>query len=126
MSTDDYLQPHLQKNAAVGQIMSSKTIVFTANAIVHAPLSSAIILDIPKEKITSMSNTLVIPEQELARIIAAYGNRTHRVVQVSLRGNAVGAVSPLMVSAGLETGMFPLAVSHDWREDITTITMISI
>ena len=82
--------------------------------------------DIPKEKVASMANTLVIPEQELARIIAAYGNRTHRVVQVSLRGNSVGAVSPLMISAGLETGMFPLAVSHDWREDITTITMISI
>ena len=82
--------------------------------------------DIPKDKIPSMANTLVIPEQELARIIAAYGNRTHRVVKVSLRGKSVGAVSPLMISTGLEVGMFPLAVSHDWREDITTITMISI
>ena len=88
--------------------------------------------DLPKEKITSMANTLVIPEQELARIIAAYGNRTHRVVQPSVResllrdANNSSTVTPLMISSGIENGMFPLAVSHDWREDVTTITMIEI
>ena len=101
----------------------------------HMPAGLGYILDsddLPKEKITSMANTLVIPEQELARIIAAYGNRTHRVVQMSVResllrdANNSSTVTPLMISSGIENGMFPMAVSHDWREDVTTITMIEI
>lgn len=93
--------------------------------------------DMPKEKITSMTNSLVIPEQELARIIAAYGNHTHRMVQLSVReslvrdANSSSAITPIMLAAGSSglsdlSGMFPLAVSHNWREDTTTLTLIEI
>ena len=80
----------------------------------------------PVEKIKSVDNQDVIAEQELAQVIAKYGMTTHRVVTVNLWSNLVGNVVPTAMSTGLETGMFPLAVSHDWWNDVTTITMIQV
>ena len=102
-------------------------VIYGANR--HMPAGLGYILNndnTPMMKIPSMSDSPVTPEEELARIIAAYGNHTHRVVQLSLRGSLVGTVTPLKISSGLESGLFPLAVSHDWRDDVTTITLISI
>ena len=81
--------------------------------------------DQPRQYVRSMSNTDVVAEDYLATIIANYGNRTHRLVQLSVRDSLVGSPTPDKLSTGLET-MFPLAISHDWREDITTLTLISI
>ena len=101
----------------------------------HMPAGLGYILgsdDQPKLNILSMSGSAVIAEQELARVVAAFGNRTHRVVKLTLResliesGNQGQSVTPIMVSSGLESGFFPLAVSHDWRDDTTTITLISL
>jgi hypothetical protein len=95
----------------------------------HMPAGLGYILDSndrPARFVPSMAGSSVIPEQELARVIAAYGNRTHRVVKLTLRQSMVGAVVPTGLSSGLENGFFPLAVSTDWRDDTTTITLISL
>ena len=94
----------------------------------HMPAGLGYLLDSddkPLWKVKSMSDVGVVAEDELARIIATYGNRTHRLVQLSVRGSLVGSPTPDKLSTGL-VSMFPLAVSHDWREDVTTITMIEI
>ena len=38
----------------------------------------------------------------------------------------IGNVEPTQMSTGLESGLFPLAISHNWREDITTLTLIAL
>jgi hypothetical protein len=48
------------------------------------------------------------------------------MVTVNLWSDLVGNVVPTAMSSGLETGMFPIAISHDWRDDITTITMVKL
>ena len=68
----------------------------------------------------------VIPEKELARVIAKYGETTHRLVQVNLWTDLVGNVVPTAMSSGLESNMFPLAIGHNWRDDVTTLTMIEL
>ena len=68
----------------------------------------------------------VIPEKELARVIAKYGETTHRLVQVNLYTDLVGNVVPTAFSTGLEVGMFPLAIGHNWRDDVTTLTLIEL
>ena len=94
----------------------------------HMPAGLGYLLDSddkPLWKVKSMSDVGVVAEDELARIIATYGNRTHRLVQLSVRDSLMGSPTPDKLSTGL-VSMFPLAVSHDWREDVTTITMIEI
>ncbi len=68
----------------------------------------------------------VIPEKELARVIAKYGETTHRLVQVNLWTDLVGNVVPTAMSSGLEDNMFPLAIGHNWRDDVTTLTLIKL
>lgn len=68
----------------------------------------------------------VIPEKELARVIAKYGETTHRLVQVNLWTDLVGNVVPTAMSSGLESNMFPLAIGHNWRDDVTTLTLIEL
>jgi hypothetical protein len=68
----------------------------------------------------------VIPEKELARVIAKYGETTHRLVTVNLYTDLVGNVVPTAFSTGLEVGMFPLAIGHNWRDDVTTLTLIEL
>ena len=68
----------------------------------------------------------VIPEKELARVIAKYGETTHRLVHVNLFTDLVGNVVPTAMSSGLESGMFPMAIGHNWRDDVTTLTLIEL
>jgi hypothetical protein len=96
----------------------------------HMPAGLGYILDGSTEKpvatIQSVGGSQVIAEQKLAQLIALYGNHTHRLVEMDVYTNLVGSVVPTALSTGLETGLFPLAISHDWREDITTLTLIEL
>jgi hypothetical protein len=80
----------------------------------------------PVEKIKSVDNQDVIAEQDLAQVVAKYGETTHRLDTVNLWTDLLGNIEPTAMSTGLETGMFPLAISHDWWNDITTLTMIQV
>ena len=80
----------------------------------------------PVEKTRNVNNVQVIAEQELATVIAKYGETTHRLVQVNLWSNLIGNVEPTQMSTGLESNLFPLAIGHNWREDITTLTLIAL
>lgn len=96
----------------------------------HMPAGVGYILDNANEEpaatVPSVDGYDVIAEEELAEVIAKYGETTHRVVTVNLWTNLVGNVVPTAMSTGLETGMFPLAISHDWWNDVTTLTMIEL
>lgn len=118
----------------VDLIWASDVTYGTGSYTRHMPAGLGYILDSSTEKpaalICSMAATTgtpdVIPEQYLASIIANYGQATHRLVQMNLRSSSLGDVEPTAVSSGLESGMFPLAISHNWRDDITTLTLIQL
>jgi hypothetical protein len=96
----------------------------------HMPAGNGYILNNSDEKpaatIPSIDGNNVIAEQELAQIIAQYGTTTHRLVAVNLWNNNASNIVPTLMSTGMETGMFPIAISHDWREDIVTVTMVKL
>jgi hypothetical protein len=97
----------------------------------HMPAGLGYILNAneqPEATVAGMGTQCVgvIPEKELARVIAKYGETTHRLVQVNLYTDLVGNVVPTAFSTGLEVGMFPLAIGHNWRDDVTTITLIEL
>lgn len=95
----------------------------------HMPAGLGYVLDNTHEKpsatIPSLTNTDVVAEEQLADIMAAYHNHTHRVVTLELLSNLLGNISPRQSSTGLET-MHPLSISHSWRDDITRIKLIQI
>jgi hypothetical protein len=117
-------------NVNVDLIFASDVTYGPANYERHMPAGVGYILNNSDEKpaatVASVDNQNVIPEDELAQVIAKYGEKTHRLIEVNLWSDIVGNVEPTAMSTGLETGMFPIAISHDWRDDITTITMIEL
>lgn len=117
-------------NLGVDLIFASDVAYGPSGYLRHMPAGLGYILNNSTEKpqatIKSMSGGDVTPEEYLAELIANYGQNTHRVVDVDLLTNLVGNVTPLNVAAGIEAGTFPLAVSHNWRDDVTHITLITL
>ena len=65
------------------------------------------------------------PEQHLANRVAAFWQSSKRQVVTELRTEAIPDVTPRH-RLTLETAwkFDPVAISHDWRDDITTITLL--
>jgi hypothetical protein len=113
----------------VDLIFASDVVYGPQNYQRHMPAGLGYLLgsnEKPVEKIRNVNNVQVIAEEELAAVIAKYGETTHRLVQVNLWSNLIGNVEPTQMSTGLEIGLFPLAIGHNWREDITTLTLIAL
>jgi hypothetical protein len=75
-------------------------------------------------------NSSAQPEQHLANRVASYWNGTkHRIdaelqSQAMASGTAINDISPRhKVTIGGVTGD-PVAISHDWRDDVVTLTVI--
>lgn len=119
-----------RENVGVDLIFASDVAYGPSRYQRHMPAGLGYILNNSTEKpqatIKSMSGGYVTPEEYLAELIANYGQNTHRVVDVDLLTNLVGNVTPLNVAAGIEAGTFPLAVGHNWRDDVTHITLITL
>ena len=115
----------------VDLIFASDVVYGPTNYQRHMPAGLGYILNAseqPEATVAGMGTqgAGVIPEKELARVIAKYGETTHRLVQVNLYTDLVGNVVPTAFSTGLEVGMFPLAIGHNWRDDVTTLTLIEL
>ena len=115
----------------VDLIFASDVVYGPTNYQRHMPAGLGYILnsnDQPKTTVAGMGNSGagVIPEKELARVIAKYGETTHRLVEVNLFTDLIGNVVPTAMSTGLESEMFPLAIGHNWRDDVTTLTLIKL
>jgi hypothetical protein len=75
-------------------------------------------------------NTPQQPEQHLANRVASYWNGTKHRIDAELQshalasGTAINDISPRhKVTIGGVTGD-PVAISHDWRDDVVTLTVI--
>ena len=119
-----------RENLGVDLIFAADVAYGPSGYLRHMPAGLGYILNNSNEKpsatIKSMTGGDVTPEEYLAEIIADYGENVHRVVDVDLLTNLIGNVTPRMTDAGLCSGMFPLAISHNWRDDITHITFITL
>lgn len=77
------------------------------------------------DTITFGDGTQKKPEQHCADVIAAFMNTSRQVLTLDLKTTAIGDVGPgHIVSYGGNT-YIPISVSHDWREDISTIKMVN-
>lgn len=77
------------------------------------------------DTITFGDGTQKKPEQHYADVIAAFMNTSRQVLTLDLKTTAIGDVGPgHIVSYGGNT-YIPISVSHDWREDISTIKMVN-
>lgn len=66
------------------------------------------------------------PEEHNVNLMAGVGSRTLRMYDVNLDTTSHPSLSPLkkVDVAGVET--YPIAISHNWRDDITTIKAIEL
>lgn len=83
-----------------------------------------------------MSNTAVIdtipykssyqkPEQHNANLIAAYGSTIRQVLTFQLWNSRVAASPKQVITLG-GSRYFPVSISHNWRDGLSTIKMMSI
>lgn len=71
-------------------------------------------------------NTTARPEQYLANRVTAYWAAAKRKLVTELRADRITEPSPMnKVTLDSTTG-HPIAISHEWRDDITKITMLEV
>lgn len=73
------------------------------------------------------------PEQHLANRVASYWQRSRRRMKADLQSQAtisnvaiLDAVTPGVLLSLDGSTCHPLAISHDWRDDVTTVTMLEM
>lgn len=66
------------------------------------------------------------PEQRLANRVAAYWEHSRRQLRMDLRTNAVGEITPRQHLTIDSSEMYPASISHDWRNDVTTVMAIEV
>ena len=71
---------------------------------------------------------LVFPEQWLANRVTSYWATAKRRIKADLRSDIanVSATDPMTKNTIDSTTMYPISISHEWRDDITNITMIEL
>ena len=74
---------------------------------------------------------LVFPEQHLADRVANFWSKSKRKIYAELRSNAyIGAlirdINPRNKASIDDTTMYPISISHDWRDDVTRLTLIEL
>jgi hypothetical protein len=67
------------------------------------------------------------PEQRTADLIADYGSQVRRVLTLDLWSSQIGLGAGPVTPMSLEgTNYYPVAVSHNWRDDVSTVTLMEI
>ena len=70
--------------------------------------------------------TSMRPEQHLANRVVNYWASSKRRLEVELRTNAVADITPKSNTTIDGTTGYPIAISRDWRDDITKLTILEI
>lgn len=83
------------------------------------------------------NNTLIPPEQRLADRIVDYWAFSKRKMEVELRADkamqtgtystdVIANLSPGMKATLDGTGVYPISISHNWRDDIMNVTLLEL
>lgn len=66
------------------------------------------------------------PEQHLANRVASYWEASKRKIYAELMSNAIPDITPQNRTSMDSTSLYPIAISRNWRDDITKITFLEI
>lgn len=72
------------------------------------------------------SGTSMRPEQHLANRVVNYWASSKRRLEVELRTNTVADITPKYKTIIDGTTGYPIAISRDWRDDITKLTILEL
>ena len=72
------------------------------------------------------SATATHPEQHLADRIVNYWEVSRRRLRVDLRSNTITEPTPQNKVTIDSSTMYPIAISHEWRDDVTTLTLLEL
>lgn len=72
------------------------------------------------------SETPERPEQHLANRVVNYWATSKRRLEVELRTNAVADITPKYKTTIDGTTGYPIAISHDWRDDVTKLVILEL
>lgn len=67
-----------------------------------------------------------IPEQHLADRVAYFGLSSKRQYNLELRTNEIPAITPIDKVSFNGTVCHPIAISREWRDDVTAITLLEM
>ena len=67
-----------------------------------------------------------IPEQHLADRIVGYWATAKRKIECELRLNVVGNVYPSYKVTMDGSTLYPISISHDWRDDIMRLNLMEV
>ena len=66
------------------------------------------------------------PEQHLADRVVFYWQTSKRRMEVELRSNTIADITPKYKTTIDDTTGYPIAISRDWRDDITKLTILEL
>ena len=66
------------------------------------------------------------PEQHLADRVVNYWQTSKRRMEVELRSNTIADITPKYKITIDDTTGYPIAISRDWRDDITKLTILEL
>jgi hypothetical protein len=58
--------------------------------------------------------------------VTTFWQTSHRRIASELRTNVVGAITPLNIIEQDGTTGYPIAISHDWWNDVTMLTILEV
>ena len=70
--------------------------------------------------------TQMKPEQHVADLIAAYGTTIRRSLQIDLWTNLTSSLGPDYKVSLESADFYPVAISHRWRDNITTLKIMQL
>jgi len=70
--------------------------------------------------------TQLKPEQHVADLIAAYGTTIRRSLQIDLWTNLTNSIGPDYKVSLESADFYPVAISHRWRDNITTLKIMQL
>lgn len=72
------------------------------------------------------SSTAMHPEQYLANRVTAYWATSKRRIRTDIVSSAASSVTPKSKVTLDSTTSYPISISHEWRDDITTLTLLEL
>lgn len=72
------------------------------------------------------SSVAMHPEQYLANRVTTYWATSKRRIRTDITSSAAASVTPKSKVTLDKMTFFPISISHEWRDDITTITLLEL
>lgn len=72
------------------------------------------------------TGTMTVPEQHLADRVTTFWATSRRRMALDLRSEMIGDITPKNMLIVDSTKGHPIAISHDWHDDVTRVTLLDM